>query len=231
MCVPDDRSGAGNRGHDLSLAMTATKENGSQSSAPPPESEPLSTDTPPPNSSSEHASSSSSSPPPPTPDRAELVDRARHFLSSPQVIHQDYESKRRFLAEKGLEDGEIQLLLREMVSRMPSFYPPQTHVYVPAEQHSQFPVVPPRMYPAPPPSRLPGLLVGTFKVLSWLAGGSTALLFIYYVRTLHILSHLFYHRSDRAHLWPTSDSCFHALRGQRLPVARSRHTRASFSPG
>jgi hypothetical protein len=47
---------------------------------------------------------------------------------------------------------------------------------------SQLPVVPTRMYPAPPPSHLPGLLVGTFKVLSWLAGGSTALLFIYYVR-------------------------------------------------
>lgn len=45
------------------------------------------------------------------------------------------------------------------------------------------------MYPAPPPSRLPGLLVGTFKVLSWLAGGSTALLYIYYVRT-HPTSHL-----------------------------------------
>jgi hypothetical protein len=42
--------------------------------------------------------------------------------------------------------------------------------------------VPPRMYPAPPPSHLPGLLVGTFKVLSWLTGGSTVLLFIYYVR-------------------------------------------------
>jgi hypothetical protein len=46
------------------------------------------------------------------------------------------------------------------------------------------------MYPTPPPSRLPGLLVGTFKVLSWLAGGSTALLYIYYVRT-H--PHLTYH--------------------------------------
>lgn len=52
----------------------------------------------------------------------------------------------------------------------------------PPKQPSQFPVVPTRMYPAPPPSRLPGLLVGTFKMLSWLAGGSTALLFIYYVR-------------------------------------------------
>jgi hypothetical protein len=48
-------------------------------------------------------------------DRSELLDRARHFLSSPQVMHQDYESKRRFLAEKGLSDGEVQLLLSEMV--------------------------------------------------------------------------------------------------------------------
>jgi hypothetical protein len=30
-------------------------------------------------------------------------------------MHQDHESKRRFLTEKGLTDGEIQLLLREMV--------------------------------------------------------------------------------------------------------------------
>ncbi|KAF8505911.1 hypothetical protein F5888DRAFT_1791867 [Russula emetica] len=137
--------------------MTANNEDNSQPPASPSESKPLSTDTPPPNSSSELASSSSSSPSPPTPDRSELLVRARHFLSSPQVIDQDYESKRRFLAEKGLTDGEMQLLLREMS-----------------------PVVPPRMYPTPPPSRLPGLLVGTFKVLSWLAGGSTALLFIYY---------------------------------------------------
>ncbi|KAI9508159.1 hypothetical protein F5148DRAFT_1149264 [Russula earlei] len=95
----------------------------------------------------------------PIPHRSELLDRARHFLSSPQVMHQDYESKRGFLAEKGLADGGIQSLLREML-----------------------PAVPPRMYPAPPPSCLPGLLVGTFKLLSWLTGGSTVLLFIYYAQ-------------------------------------------------
>lgn len=102
--------------------MTTTKQDSSQPSAAPSESEPVSTDTPPPPNSSEHASSSSRILPTPTPDRSELLDRARHFLSSPQVIHQDYESKRRFLAEKGLEDGEIQLLLREMVRPTPAFF-------------------------------------------------------------------------------------------------------------
>ena len=90
--------------------MTANNEDNSQPAGPS-EPKPLSTDTPPPNSSSELASSS----PPPTPDRSELLVRARDFLSSPQVIDQDHESKRRFLTEKGLTDGEIQLLLREMV--------------------------------------------------------------------------------------------------------------------
>ena len=105
--------------------MTANNEDGSQPSAAPSKHEPLSTDTLPPTTSSEHASSSSSSSllptPAPTPDRSELLDRARHFLGSPQVTHQDYESKRRFLAEKGLEDGEIQLLLSEMVRPVHAF--------------------------------------------------------------------------------------------------------------
>ncbi len=101
-----------------SLAMTANNEDSSQRPAAPSESDPLSTDTaPPPNFSSEHASSWSH----PTPDRSELLDRARHFLSSPQVIDQDYESKRRFLAEKGLADGEVQLLLREVVCFVSAF--------------------------------------------------------------------------------------------------------------
>ena len=53
-------------------------------------------------------------------NRSELLDKARHFLTSHQVIHQDHESKRRFLTDKGLTDGEIQLLLREMVRRVVS---------------------------------------------------------------------------------------------------------------
>ena len=175
--------------------MTANNEDGSQPAAGP--SKAVSTEAPP--STSDSSSSSSTPTPVVAPNRSELLDRARHFLSSPQVIHQDHESKRRFLAEKGLVDGEIQLLLREMV-RLPHSptYPPLhtpfslflssslnltlTHQHV-KQQPSQLPVVPPRMYPAPPPSRLPGLLVGTFKLLSWLTGGSTVLLFIYYVRT------------------------------------------------
>ena len=111
----------------LSIAMTANNnKDNSQPSAAPSESEPLSTDTPPANTSSDHASSSSSPTPTPTPNRAELLDRARHFLGSPQVIHQDYESKRRFLTEKGLEDGEIQLLLSEMVRLVHAYPQPNT---------------------------------------------------------------------------------------------------------
>jgi hypothetical protein len=100
--------------------MTANNEDNSQPAGPS-EPKPLSTDTPPPNSSSELALSS----PPPTPDRSELLVRARDFLSSPQVIDQDHESKRRFLAEKGLTDGEIQLLLRDMVRLMQACHRPK----------------------------------------------------------------------------------------------------------
>ncbi|KAI9508153.1 hypothetical protein F5148DRAFT_1149260 [Russula earlei] len=73
----------------------------------------------------------------PIPHRSELLDRARHFLSSPQVMHQDYESKRGFLAEKGLADGGYTIAIARD---------------------------------------------GTFKLLSWLTGGSTVLLFIYYAQ-------------------------------------------------
>ena len=52
--------------------------------------------------------------PPPT-DRTELIQRARAFLTSPQVRHEDAVAKRRFLAEKGLTDAEIEGLLYEVV--------------------------------------------------------------------------------------------------------------------
>lgn len=55
------------------------------------------------------------SPDPPPTDRAELLQRARAFLTSPQVGHEDVSAKRRFLAEKGLTDTEIDSLLYEVV--------------------------------------------------------------------------------------------------------------------
>jgi Pex14 N-terminal domain len=53
-------------------------------------------------------------------NRAELIERARSFLASPQIRHEDLSAKRRFLAEKGLSDAEIAGLLQELVY-IPSF--------------------------------------------------------------------------------------------------------------
>ncbi|KAH9927260.1 uncharacterized protein B0H18DRAFT_1003752 [Fomitopsis serialis] len=96
----------------------------------------------------------------PNNDRTDLLDKARAFLSSPQVRHDDYTAKRRFLAEKGLDNAEISILLQET--------PPQA------------PIVPPRTYPQPPPSNLPALFLGIGRIFSWIAGGSAALLVIYF---------------------------------------------------
>jgi len=123
--------------NDLSLSrdflfttctMTSSKEDGSQPLAGP--SQPLSTNSPSPYSSFGHEHASSSSPMP-TPHRSELLDRARHFLSSPQVIHQDHESKRRFLSEKGLSDEEVQLLLCEVVRASSQFVFRFSQAYTP----------------------------------------------------------------------------------------------------
>ena len=54
-------------------------------------------------------------------ERAELLQRARAFLTSPQVQHEDVAAKRRFLADKGLTDAEIESLLYEVVRRIASF--------------------------------------------------------------------------------------------------------------
>ena len=48
-------------------------------------------------------------------ERTELLEKARAFLNSPQVRHEDYAAKRRFLAEKGLDEAEIDGLLISMV--------------------------------------------------------------------------------------------------------------------
>ena len=49
-------------------------------------------------------------------DRSELLERARTFLRSPQVVHEDAFAKRKFLAQKGLNDGEVETLIQELVS-------------------------------------------------------------------------------------------------------------------
>ncbi|KAK0206758.1 hypothetical protein DFS33DRAFT_617194 [Desarmillaria ectypa] len=102
-------------------------------------------------------------------DRAQLVSRARSFLWSPSIQQQDIFSKRRFLLDKGLNEVEIEGLLREL--------PPQ------------LPIVPPRTYPPPPPSNLPNLLLGIFRIFSWLLGGSAALVLIYYRFLLPRITH------------------------------------------
>ncbi|KAG6842033.1 hypothetical protein C0991_003559 [Blastosporella zonata] len=116
---------------------------------------------------SENASSAPASPGPSStaatqvaPDRSELLSRARGFLQSPQIIHQDIAAKRKFLVEKGLNETEIDVLLRELPLPRPN--------------------IPPRAYPQPPPSHLPTLILGITRVFSWIAGGSAALIFIYY---------------------------------------------------
>ncbi|KAF8165471.1 hypothetical protein B0H34DRAFT_649677 [Crassisporium funariophilum] len=95
-----------------------------------------------------------------TEDRAELLARARSFLVSPQVQHQDISAKRAFLVEKGLNDSEIEGLLQNLPPQLPS--------------------IPPRTYPQPPPSNLPVLLLGLARLFSWLAGGSVVLVFLYH---------------------------------------------------
>ncbi|KAF8559194.1 hypothetical protein OG21DRAFT_1519496 [Imleria badia] len=92
-----------------------------------------------------------------SPDRAELLTRARAFLASPQVRLQDSDAKRIFLAEKGLTPSEIDQLLRELL-----------------------PSVPPRTYPAPTPSNLPNLLIGVARIFTWLTSTSAVIIFVYY---------------------------------------------------
>ncbi|KAJ4465903.1 hypothetical protein C8R41DRAFT_781113 [Lentinula lateritia] len=93
-------------------------------------------------------------------NRSELILRARIFLRSSQIQSQDVFAKRRFLLDKGLNENEIELLLREL--------PPQ------------LPRVPPRTYPQPLPSGLLTLLIGLARLLTWVAGGSAALLLLYH---------------------------------------------------
>ncbi|VDC02539.1 unnamed protein product [Peniophora sp. CBMAI 1063] len=102
-------------------------------------------------------------------DRASLVTRARQFLLSPQVQHEDESAKRRFLQDKGLSESEIVMLLRE-----------QSTVALPP--------VPPRTYPRPPPSNIPIIMAGVLRVMMWGAGASAVLLLIYHRLLLPLLT-------------------------------------------
>jgi hypothetical protein len=48
-------------------------------------------------------------------NRTDLLEKARSFLQSPQVVHQDVPAKRAFLREKGLNEFEIDSLLQNLV--------------------------------------------------------------------------------------------------------------------
>lgn len=58
----------------------------------------------------------------PAESREELIARARSFLTSPQIQHEDIFAKRRFLSDKGLNDTEINGLLQELVSSLTCIY-------------------------------------------------------------------------------------------------------------
>jgi Peroxisomal membrane anchor protein (Pex14p) conserved region. len=118
-------------------------------------------------------------------NRSELVARARSFLTSPHIQPQDIFAKRRFLADKGLSETEIEGLLNELVHEISMI---TTKGDTDAKtQPLQLPAVPPRTYPQPPPSNLPNLIVGLARLFSWIAGGSAALIFIYYVRPFTVV--------------------------------------------
>ena len=50
-------------------------------------------------------------------NRTLLLEQARTFLTSPNVVNEAPEAKRKFLVEKGLHDEEINNLLRDAVSQ------------------------------------------------------------------------------------------------------------------
>ena len=53
---------------------------------------------------------------------SQLLEKARAFLASPQVRHDDPEVSRKFLSEKGLNDEEINSLMKELVRPTPCVY-------------------------------------------------------------------------------------------------------------
>lgn len=50
-----------------------------------------------------------------TVDRASLVEKGRAFLTSGNVRNEDIAAKKRLLAEKGLNEGEVDMLVQQLV--------------------------------------------------------------------------------------------------------------------
>ncbi|KAI0700561.1 hypothetical protein BC835DRAFT_393895 [Cytidiella melzeri] len=93
-------------------------------------------------------------------DRTQLLQTAQAFLNSPHVRSEGIVAKRNFLVQKGLNEAEIEQLLQTTPAHAP--------------------LVPPRTYPQPPQSNLPNLLIGLFRIATWIAGGSAAVLLAYF---------------------------------------------------
>lgn len=71
----------------------------------------------------------------------------------------------------------------------------------------RIPNVPPRSYPQPPPSNLPALLMGVFRILTWLAGGSAALVIVYFVRQAYFTQQSIYLAKYDVEIPPSPAHC------------------------
>ncbi|KAE9410006.1 hypothetical protein BT96DRAFT_1077514 [Gymnopus androsaceus JB14] len=134
--------------------------------------------------------------------RSELISRARIFLSSPQIQNQDIFAKRKFLLEKGLNETETELLLRELVSAV---------LFVSGFSLTYRSMVPPRTYPQPPPSGLLTLLLGLARLFAWVAGGSAALLLVYHRYLLPRILRTAEARNSLTSLKETQTECYSSL--------------------
>lgn len=91
--------------------------------------------------------------------RNALIEQARTFLNSSSIHPENEDTKRAFLLDKGLEEQEINTLLRES----PRILPP----------------VPPRTYPSPPPSNLSLYIALLLRLTMWTVGITGTLTFLY----------------------------------------------------
>ena len=142
-------------------------------------------DSPPEQPPSPQESSSEASPGPAPPqttvpspaigtDRTELLHRARTFLTSPQVQHEDVASKRRFLVEKGLTGAEIEGLLYEVVrpavflhTSVLTYHLASTSTFSPGQDIPSAST----LQSAPPTSEcVPGVYLGGWRLRSFAIG-------------------------------------------------------------